>query len=539
MRFTYPGMRHWNTPAQRSVVMAPRGMAASSHPLATRTGVRVLEDGGNAVDAAVAMVAVLTVVEPHSVAAGGDAFALLSLEGGSKVVGLNASGRAPAAASVEAYQALGHQTVPTTGAFSVTVPGAVAGWAEALERYGTKGLDTLLQPAIDYAERGFPVSEVIAGEWAPAEELLRRDPAAAATYLINGKTPKPGQVFRNPDLGRTYRRIAELGPDYFYRGELAEAIAACVRAGGGLMAPEDLAAHLNQWVEPLTLEYRGRTVLELPPNGQGVTALEILNILSGYDLAALEPGGAEYLHRLGEAIKIAFGDRDRYVSDQLFSPVPVEGLLSEAHGAACRELIRPGVALAPGAAPPLGGETVYLAVGDEQGNAASFICSIFTSFGSGLVVPGTGLILHCRGRSFCLDPEHVNCLEGGKRPMHTIIPGMLLEEGRLAAAFGVMGGDMQPQGHAQFLVNLLDFGLNLQEALDAPRLRYMGGMGMYLEEGLSQAAADTLAAWGHQVDRGPYPVNQVGGGQVVWRDREQGMWLGASDRRKDGCALGC
>lgn len=538
MRFKYPGMRPWSSPAQRSVFMAPQGMAASSHPLATRAGVRVLEDGGNAVDAAVAMVAVLTVVEPYSVAMGGDAFALLALEGGRKVTGLNASGRAPAAATIEAYQAKGLQTVPVTGALSVTVPGALSGWAEALERYGTMGLDTLLAPAIAYAQEGFPVSEVIAGEWAEAQGLLRRDPAAAATYLISGKAPRAGQVFKNPSLARTYRRVAEQGPELFYQGELAEAIAACVQAGGGLITPDDLAAHTNQWVEPLALDYRGYTVLELPPNGQGTTALEILNILSGYDLASLEPGGAEYLHLLGEAIKIAFGDRDRYITDQAFAPAPVEHLLSEAYGAACRELIRPGAVLSPGAAPPLNGDTVYLAVGDAQGNAASFISSIFTPFGSGLVVPDTGILLHCRGRSFSLDPAHANRLEGGKRPMHTIIPGMLMQGGLLAAAFGVMGGDMQPQGHAQFLVNLLDFGLGLQEAMDAPRLRYMGGRSMYLEEGISQGSAEAMAAWGHAVDQGPYPVNQVGGGQVVWRDQGQGAWLGASDRRKDGCAMG-
>ncbi|BEQ13075.1 gamma-glutamyltransferase [Desulfoferula mesophila] len=538
MGFTYPGKRHWDTPAQRSVVMAPQGMAASSHPLATRAGVRVLEDGGNAVDAAVAMVAVLSVVEPHSVAPGGDAFALLAVEGGNKVVGLNASGRAPAAASLESYRALGHETVPFTGALSVTVPGALAGWAEAVERYGTMGLDTLLAPAITYAEKGFPVSQVIAGEWAQATELLRRDPAAKAAYLIDGQAPRPGQVFTNPDLGRTFRRVADQGPGVFYQGELAEAVAACVRSGGGAMTPDDLAAHVNQWVEPLAFDYQGHTVLELPPNGQGAVALEILNILSGYDLASLEPGGAEYLHRLGEAIKIAFGDRARYFTDPVFSPAPLERLLSPAYGAACREMICPGRVLEPAAAPPLGGETVYLAVGDAQGNAASFISSIFTAFGSGLVVPGTGVILHCRGRSFSLDPEHANCLEPGKRPMHTIIPGMLMQDGKLEAAFGVMGGDMQPQGHAQFLVNLLDFGLDLQAAMDAPRLRYMGGKSMYLEDGISSEAARILADWGHQVDRGPYPVNEVGGGQVVWRDQEQGVWLGASDRRKDGCAMG-
>jgi gamma-glutamyltranspeptidase/glutathione hydrolase len=515
-------------------------MAASSHPLASRSGVRILEQGGNAVDAAVAMAAVLSVVEPYSVGIGGDCFALLALEGGSRFVGLNASGRAPAGAGIEALAAQGLERMPEHGGAPVTVPGALAGWAELAEAHGSLGLDTLLAPAIAYAQDGFPVSEVIAGEWAQARELLRATPEAAAAYLVGGQPPAPGQMFTNPGLARTYRLIAEQGPGVFYQGELGRAVAACAREHGGWLSEDDLAAHRNQWVEPLAAGYRGWRVLELPPNGQGVTALQILSILEGYDLAALEPDGADKLHLLAEAIKIAFEDRDRYITDPEFAAAPEERLLSPAYAGRCRERIQPGRALEPGhAAPSLAGsDTVYLAAGDEQGNAASFISSIFTPFGSGLVAPGTGILLHNRGCSFSLDPAHANCLEPGKRPLHTIIPGLLLKDGRLAAAFGVMGGDMQPQGHAQFLINLIDHGLNPQQALDAPRLRCMGGKTVYLEEGLPEAAAKELERRGHHVDRAGYPVNQVGGGQAVWRDQEQGVWLGASDRRKDGCALG-
>ncbi len=538
MRFTYPGRRPWDSPAQRSVVMAPSGMAASSQPLATRAGVRVLEDGGNAVDAAVAMVAVLSVVEPYSVGIGGDCFALCALDQGSRIVGLNGSGRSAAGADCSVLLAQGLESIPFNHGAAVTVPGALAGWADLAAAHGTMGLDTLLAPAIDYAANGFPVSEVIAGEWAPMLELLSATPEASA-YLINGRAPRPGQVFVNPGLARSYRLIAEQGPEVFYQGELGEAVAARVRQAGGWLTIEDLAVHQSAWVEPIMLDYHGWTVLELPPNGQGLAALEILSILEGYDLAALEPGGADKLHLMAEAIKIAFNDRDRYVTDPDFSRAPVEVLLSPQYADRCRARISKQRALDPGAAAPeLGGDTVYLATGDREGNAVSFISSIFTPFGAGLVPKGTGILLHCRGRSFSLDPTRANRLEPDKRPLHTIIPGLLLDQGRLAAAFGVMGGDMQPQGHAQLLVNILDHGLNPQQALDAPRLRCMPEGTLYLEEGIEGSVAAELERRGHDIDWNDYPVNQVGGGQVVWRDQEQGVWLGASDRRKDGCALG-
>ncbi|MCB2228635.1 MAG: gamma-glutamyltransferase [Desulfarculaceae bacterium] len=539
MRFRYPGMRPWATPAQRSVVMAPRGMAASSQPLATRAGVRVLENGGNAVDAAVAMVAVLSVVEPYSVGIGGDCFALCALDGGSRIVGLNGSGRSAAGADPGQILSQGHHKIPTRHGAAVTTPGALAGWADLVAAHGTMGLDTLLAPAIGYAAQGFPVSEVIAGEWAAFRDHLAADPDSAAAYLVEGHPPQAGQMFVNPGLARTLKLIAEQGPEVFYQGELAEAMSACVQKAGGWLGVEDLAAHRSEWVEPIMLGYRGWTVLELPPNGQGITALEILSILEGYELAALEPSGADKAHLMAEAIKIAFEDRNRYVTDPAFARAPVEQLLSPQYAEQCRARIDPERALPlEGAAPPLGSDTVYLCAGDEAGNAVSFISSIFTPFGSGLVPVDTGILLHCRGISFALDQAHANCLEPGKRPLHTIIPGMLLDQGRLAAAFGVMGGDMQPQGHAQLLVNLIDHGLNLQQALDAPRLRCMDRKGVYLEEGFAPEVAAELERRGHLLDWTDYTINQVGGGQIVWRDQEQGVWLGASDRRKDGMALG-
>ncbi|MCF8034127.1 MAG: gamma-glutamyltransferase [Desulfarculaceae bacterium] len=539
MRFTYPGMRPWATPAQRSVVMAPRGMAASSQPLATRAGVRVLENGGNAVDAALAMVAVLSVVEPYSVGIGGDCFALCALDGGSRIVGLNGSGRASSSADREALVAAGHKKIPIRHGAAVTVPGAVAAWADLAQAHGTMGLDTLLAPAIDYAAHGFPVSEVIAGEWAAFREHLAADPSSARSYLLDGRPPRPGQMFVNPGLARSLKLIAERGPGALYEGELAEAIANTVQAAGGWLSQDDLAAHRSEWVDPIMLDYRGWTVLELPPNGQGLTALEILSILEGYELAALEPLGADKAHLVAEAIKIAFEDRNRYITDPAFSRAPVEKLLSPQYAARCRERIDPESTLPPGeAAPPLGSDTVYLCAGDEQGNAVSLISSIYTQFGSGLVPTDTGILLHCRGISFSLDQAKANCLEPGKRPMHTIIPGMLLDQGRLAAAFGVMGGDMQPQGHAQVLINIIDHGLNLQQALDAPRLRCIEGKKVYLEEGFAEGVPAEMERRGHRIDWTGHPINQVGGGQIVWRDQEQGIWLGASDRRKDGCAMG-
>jgi gamma-glutamyltranspeptidase/glutathione hydrolase len=540
MEFTYTQKREWNSSAQRSVVMAPAGMVASSQNLASRAGYKILARGGNAVDAAVAMVSVLNVVEPHSVGIGGDAFALIYLAGENRIIGLNASGRAPCRASRSWFKKHGITTMPERGILSVTVPGALHGWAEAVERYGTLTLTEVFEDAIAYAEGGFPVTEVIAGEWKNMESHLRAEESAAGTYLVNGRAPRPGELFRNKDLARTYRTIAEEGVDAFYEGEIGRAIAEFSARKRGLLSTEDFKTTRCTWVDPISLDYRGHTIYELPPNGQGATALEMLNILEGYDIKDLGRNSPEYLHLLIEAKKIAFGDRDAFVTDPDFENVPVERMLSRAYAEEWRGRIDRDQAMAPPlpGSRPGGGDTVYVTAVDLERNAVSLISSIYMAFGSGLVVDGTGIVLQNRGTSFSLDPSHPNRLEPRKRPMHTIIPGMVFKNGCFMMTFGVMGGDMQPQGHAQFLVNLIDFGMNLQEAMDAPRVRHMEGMAVYLEEGISGGTATALTEKGHEILRVSPSINQVGGGQVIYLDREQNVLLGASDRRKDGCAIG-
>ena len=540
MQFRFNRKREWASAAQRSVCMACRAMVASSQPLASLSGCRVLAAGGNAVDAAVAMAATLCAVEPYSVGIGGDSFALFAFDHGRRLVGMNGSGRAPRKATLAGMRAAGHTRMPTTGMLSVTVPGALRSWSDALQRYGRLTLGDVLQDAIRYAAEGVPVSEVIAGEWGEAAGLLAAHESSARTFLPKGQAPRPGQVFQNPDLAESLRKIAAGGAQVFYGGEIGEAVAAFSAQNGGLLDLADLTEHRTTWVDPITLDYRGYTVCELPPNGQGVTALEILNILQGYELSSLGHNSAEYLHRLIEAVKIAFSNRDRYVTDPGFEKVPVARMLSSAYGRRCRQRIRPDAAMAP---PPPGfafasSETVYLAAMDADGNAASFVSSIFTPFGSGMVVTGTGIALQNRASAFSLDPAHPNRLAPAKRPLHTIIPGMLLEDGSALMAFGVMGGDMQPQGHVQLLCNLIDFGLNPQEAVDAPRVRRLEGRTVYCEEGVAPAVVERLERLGHVIDPSATPVNKVGGAQLVYRNPRSGVLWGASDRRKDGCAIG-
>ena len=540
MDFSYNQKREYNSYAQRSVAMGPRGMVASSQQLATLAGYRVLSRGGNAVDAAVAMVSTLSVVEPFSVGIGGDAFALIYLAKENKVMGMNASGRAPYHANIPWFHDRGIETMPERGILSVTVPGALHGWAQAVERYGNLELGDLFEDAIYYGENGFPVTEVIAGEWKSMEELLRAQKGSSKIYLIDGKAPLPGQVFRNRDLARTYGKIARDGIEAFYEGEICEAIVDFSRRNDGLLSLEDFKDHTTTWVEPIATDYRGYAIHELPPNGQGITALQMLNILEGYDIASLGHNSPEYLHLLIEVKKIAFSDRDYFVTDPEFEDVPVDGLLSKEYTEQCRGKINPNKAMVP-PFPSLyaqGSDTVYVAAVDEDRNTISFISSIYLPFGSGMVVDGTGIILQNRGKSFSLDPNHPNRVEAHKRPMHTIIPGMVFKDGNFLMSFGVMGGDMQPQGHAQFLINLIDFKMNLQEAVDAPRARHMQGMEVYLEEGISSKTASTLKEKGHHIAQIPSSVNQVGGGQAIYLDRNQNVLLGASDRRKDGSAIG-
>lgn len=540
MEFVYPQRREGGRAAQRSVAVGTRGMVSSSQYLATMAGARILRKGGNAIDAAVAMVGTLTVVEPHSVGIGGDAFALIYLAKEQRLVGMNGSGRSPYRATIEWFTEHGMREIPERGIYSVTVPGALHGWGEALERYGTLPFADVFEDAISYAEEGFPVTEVIAGEWRHMEAVLRSDGAAAKTYLIDGKAPAPGSRFCNPDLGRTLRLIARDGVGVFYGGEIRDAILRCSSSHEGLLIEKDFTDHATTWVEPLSTDYRTYTVYELPPNGQGIVTLQMLNILEGYDLTGLGQNSPAYLHLLFEAKKAAFSDRDAFITDPEFEPIPVDRLLSKDYARLIRERIDLGRAKAPPA--PLGGvapsDTVYVAAVDRERNAVSFISSIFHHFGSAVGVEGTGMILQNRGASFSLDPRRLNRLEPHKRTMHTIVPAMLFKDGRFLMCFGVVGADMQPQGQVQFLTNLIDFNMNLQEAMDAPRGRHINGMEVYLEEGIPERTRSELSSRGHTLSQAVPVTNQVGGGQAIYLDRAEDVLLGASDRRKDGCALG-
>ena len=540
MNFFYNQKREFKSYAQRSVAMGNNGMVASSQPLATLSGYKMLAHGGNAIDAAVSMVSMLNVVEPHSAGLGGDAFALIYLAKQNKIVGMNGSGKSPGLADISFFHEKGMREMPSLGILPVTVPGALHGWAEANEKYGKLSLSDIFEDAIYYAENGFPATEVIAGEWKNAEDILLSQENSARSYLINGKAPKPGQVFRNHELAHSYSKIARDGIEAFYGGEIGEAIVEFSQKHQGLLAREDFVHHATAWVEPISSTYRGYTIYELPPNGQGVTALEMLNILEGYDMAGLGHNSPDYLHLLIEAKKIAFSDRDYFITDPEFETIPLDILLSKDYAQQCRIKIDPDKATIRSGPfmRPRKSDTVYVSAVDQEGNAVSFITSIFMHFGSGMVVDKTGIVLQNRGFSFSLDSEHPNCLMPNKRPMHTIIPGMLFKDGNFLMSFGVMGGDFQPQGHTQLLMNLIDFNMNLQEAIDAPRISHEEGKEIFMEGGFSGKTALALEEKGHEIIREDIPVNKVGGGQAIYRDPNENVLLGASDRRKDGCAIG-
>jgi gamma-glutamyltranspeptidase/glutathione hydrolase len=531
-------MRRPRFPSRRSAVLGHQGMVATSQPLAAMAGLRMLMDGGNAADAAVTVAAMLNVVEPMSTGIGGDCFALIFEAGTGQVVALNGSGRAPAAFTLEEAQRLGLEEIPLTGPLPVTVPGAASGWAALLERFGTRTLADCLSPAIAAAEGGFPVSERIASGWSRSAEKLAGDQEAARVYL-----PPPGQaqLHRQPDLARTFRTVAEGGAEAFYHGPLAEQIAACVQSKGGYLSAGDLAAHTATWETPIRTTYRGVEVLEHPPNGQGVAALVALNVVEGYELGEMAFFDPDRWHVMIEAMRLSMVDAGRYVTDPALVDVPLTGLVSKAYAARRRALIRHGQAMelaAPGQ--PEHRDTVYLTVVDGQGNAVSFINSLYYGFGSGLVVPGTGVCLQNRGACFTLEPGHPNVLDGGKRPYHTIIPAMALQEGRLWLSFGVMGGFMQPQGHLQVLVNLVDYELDPQAALDAPRFRVdeKGGVQVGIETGVPLKTRKALAAMGHDVKARTTFSPEFGGGQIIAMEPETGVLCGGSDPRKDGCAVG-
>ena len=531
-------MKSFQFPSRRSTVLARQGMVASSQPLAAMAGLRILMAGGNAADAAVATAAMLNVVEPMSTGIGGDCFALVFEAANGQVTALNGSGRAPAAFDLGEAQRRGLQTIPLTGALPVTVPGAPSGWEALLNRFGTMSLADCLAPAIATAEGGFPVSERISAAWQRNAEKLAKDPEAGRVYL---PAPLPGDVHRQPDLARTFRTVAEGGAEAFYHGEIAEKIAACVQSNDGYLTAEDMVAHTTTWETPIRINYRDVEILEHPPNGQGLAALIALNIVEGYEMAEMDYFDPARWHAMIEAMRMGMADAARYVADPAVAQVPVAGLLSKGYAARRRALIQPDRALeivAPGQ--PEHRDTVYLTAVDGQGNAVSFINSLYHLFGCGLVVPGTGICLQNRGACFTLEAGHPNALEGGKRPYHTIIPAMALRKGKLWLSFGVMGGFMQPQGHLQVLTNLVDYGMNPQTALDAPRFRVdeRGGIAVAIETGVPQKTRQSLAAMGHDVHPETTFTPGFGSGDIIARDHESGVLWGAADPRKDGCAVG-
>jgi gamma-glutamyltranspeptidase/glutathione hydrolase len=536
--------------AGRSVVMGRHGMVAASHPLAAQIGLDVLKAGGNAIDAAIATDAALGLMEPMSCGIGGDLYAIVWDAKTSRLYGLNASGRAPQRATRKWFADHGYTAIPGRGPLCWSVPGCVDGWSELHKRFGKAPWASLLEPAARYAVEGFPVTEVIALGWQGGERRLNETPEAAETYLIDHKAPRAGQVFKNSQLARSYRLIASGGRDAYYKGPIAEEIVAYSDRVGGLFSTGDFASHTSTWVEPVSANYRGVDVWEIPPPGQGIAVLEMLNILKGYDLAKLGPRSPEFWHLLVEAKKLAYADRARYYADPAFASVPTEGLISEPYAEARRRLIRVDRALTDVEAgdPKLGrGDTIYLCAVDQDHNCVSLIQSNYAAFGSGLVPGKLGFVLQNRGESFALDEKHPNRLEPGKRPFHTIIPAMATRGGKPWLVFGVMGGDMQPQGQVQVLVNLIDLGMNVQRAGEAPRIEHVGsatptgrpakpgGGTLRAEPGIPEEVVAGLRQRGHDVTRVRY---NGGGYQAILIDPETGVLQGGSEARKDGCAVG-
>jgi gamma-glutamyltranspeptidase/glutathione hydrolase len=535
--------------ASRSEVIAPHGMAATSQPLATQIALDILKAGGTAVDAAIAANAALGLMEPTGCGIGGDLFAIVWNAEDGELKGLNASGRAPAAMTIEYFRENGIEAIPPLGPLPVSVPGAVDGWYELHGRYGRLSMAEILAPAIRYAREGFPVSEVIAYYMGRNKRHVADYPGFAETYMPDGDTPKKGEIFKNPRLAKTYEMIAEGGRDVFYKAEIARIIDAFMTEQGGLMRYEDLASHRSEWVTPVSTNYRGWDVYELPPNGQGIAALQILNILEDYDIRSMGFGSAEYIHLLVEAKKLAYEDRAKFYADMDFADVPVDWLISKDYADERRKLIsmtKASKSLPAGDAKLETGDTIYLTVADKDGNMVSLIQSNYRGMGSGMIPGDLGFMLQDRAELFSLDPEHANALQPGKRPFHTIIPAFVMKDGEPLMSFGVMGGSMQPQGHVQIIVNMLDFGMNLQEAGDAARVRHGGssqptgevmadGGTVYLERGFSEETRKALEEMGHTLGGSD---GSFGGYQAILRDQQEGVYYGASEVRKDGQAAG-
>lgn len=537
--------------ATRSEVHATHGMAATSHPLATQIALDTLKAGGTAVDAAIAANAALGLMEPTGNGVGGDLFAIVWDPKTRKLHGYNGSGRSPAALTLEYFEAQGLKAVPSFGPLPVTVPGAVDGWFALHDRFGKLPMKQVLAPAIRYAKEGHPVAPIIAWYWQRSVPRLKEYPGFLEQFTIDGQAPQSGQIWKNPNLAHTLEAIAKGGRDAFYRGEIADTIDAYFRAQGGFLRKEDLAAHHGEWVEPVSVNYRGYDVWELPPNGQGIAALQMLNILEGFDLAKAGFGSPEHLHWFIEAKKLAFEDRARLYADPDFAKAPIAGLLSDAYADSRRQLIHPEQAarsIEAGHPPLEEGDTIYLTTADASGMMVSLIQSNYRGMGSGMAPPGLGFIFQDRGEQFVLARGHANSYAPRKRPFHTIIPAFITKDGKPWISFGLMGGAMQPQGHVQIVLNLIDFGMNLQEAGDAPRIHHDGstepagqalpmndGGVVNLETGFPYESIRALMRMGHRIE---YADGPYGGYQAIRRDPDTGVYTGASESRKDGMAAG-
>jgi gamma-glutamyltranspeptidase/glutathione hydrolase len=533
--------------ATRSEVIARNGMAATSQPLATQAALDILKKGGNAIDAAIAANAVLGVVEPTGAGIGGDLFAIIWSAEKGKLYGLNASGKSPRSLKLEYFWENSYDFIPPYGPLPVSVPGCVDGWFEMHEMFGRLTIKEILQPAITYAREGFPVTELIAYQLNKNVELLKEYPNIKEVYMPEGRTPSKGEIFKNPLLANTLEKIVKGGRNEFYRGSIARSIDAFMKKNGGFLAYDDLSRHHSEWVEPVHTTYRGYEVWELPPNGQGIAALQMLNIMEGYEIAGMRFGSAEYIHLLTEAKKLAYEDRARFYADPVFSKIPVSQLISKKYATERSKLIDPDVAAKVYDSGKIeAGNTVYLTVADKFGNMVSLIQSNYRGMGSGMCPTGLGFVLQDRGEMFSLSEGHNNVYAPGKRPFHTIIPAFITKDGKPWISFGVMGGDMQPQGHVQIVVNLVDFKMNLQEAGDAPRIHHTGsseptgqqmtnGGILMLESGFRTEVIQKLMSKGHTIQ---WDLGGYGGYQAIMWDDKNKVWYGASESRKDGMAAG-
>ena len=533
--------------ASRSEVIAQNGMAATSHPLATQVAIDILKKGGSATDAAIAANAILGLMEPTGSGIGGDLFAIVWDAKSQQLYGLNASGRSPKSLTLEYFKEQGLTHIPSRGPLPVSVPGCVDGWFELHKKFGKIPMTDILSPAISYARNGFPVTEYIAYSLDLSAKTLSIYENFKETYMPDGKMPQKGEIFKNPYLADTYEKIATKGRDEFYKGDIARTIDAYMKRNGGFLSYEDMASHESEWITPVSTNYRGYDVWELPPNGQGIAALQILNIMEQYDIKSLGFGSAEYIHLFVEAKKLAFEDRARYYADMDFANVPVEQLISKEYAKERAKLINPErAARRYDAGKPNGPSTIYLTVADKDGNMVSLIQSNYRGMGSGMTPDKLGFVLQDRGEMFSLKEGHPNVFEPGKRPFHTIIPAFITKDGKPWISFGVMGGAMQPQGHAQIVMNLIDFGMNLQEAGDAPRIQHEGsseptdeimrdGGTLYLESGFDYKQVRRLVQMGHKIG---WDVGGYGGYQAIMWDSVNRVYFGASESRKDGQAAG-